>query len=117
MYGTLIDVRGGSRDAFAAIVRAAGAPQLDPLQVWEHWEAANIRRYLEPYRSYREICRASLAETFRHFGVRGDSELIQLYFEAFAGFKRFADVDPVLERLAPGAASPSSRTSMRTCSA
>jgi 2-haloacid dehalogenase len=101
VYGTLIDVRGGSREAFAAILRAAGAPQLDALEFWEHWEAANIRRYREPYRSYREICRASLAETFRHFGVRGDSELIQLYFAAFPGFKRFADVDPILERLAP----------------
>ena len=26
VYGTLVDVRGGSRDAFAAILRAVGAP-------------------------------------------------------------------------------------------
>src|SRR5207237_5046679 len=56
VYGTLVDVRGGSRDAFAAILRTAGAPQLDVLEFWEHWEAANIRRYWPPYRPYREIC-------------------------------------------------------------
>jgi len=103
VYGTLVDVRGGSRDAFAAILRAVGAPQIDALEFWEHWEAANIRRYRAPYTPYRDICRASLAETFQHFGVRGDPDLIQHYFEAFPRFRRFPDVDDTLARLSPRA--------------
>src|SRR5882762_1800890 len=99
VYGTLVDVRSGSRDAFAAILRAAGAPQLDALEFWEHWEAANIRRYWQPYRPYREICRASLDETFHHFGLRGDPDLIRHYFDAFPRFRRFDDVDETLDRL------------------
>jgi 2-haloacid dehalogenase len=101
VYGTLVDVRGGSRDAFATILAAAGAPELDALDFWERWEAANIRRYWEPYRPYREICRASLDETFRHFGVRGDPDLIHHYSHAFQSFRRFPDVDGVLDSLAP----------------
>ena len=100
VYGTLIDVRGGSRGAFATILAAAAAPHVDALEFWERWEAANIRRYWEPYRPYREICRASLQETFAQFGVRGDPALIQHYFDAFPSFTRFPDVDAVLERLA-----------------
>jgi 2-haloacid dehalogenase len=99
VYGTLVDVRGGSRDAFAAILRAVGAPQIDALEFWEHWESANIRRYRAPYTPYRDICRASLAETFEHFGVRGDADLIQHYFDAFPRFRRFPDVDETLARL------------------
>lgn len=100
VYGTLVDVRGGSRAAFAAILADVGAPHIDPLEFWEHWEAANIRRYLEPYRPYRAICRDSLADTFQHFGLHGDPGLIQRYFDAFPAFPRFADVDPVLDALA-----------------
>jgi 2-haloacid dehalogenase len=99
VYGTLVDVRAGSRDAFAAILRAVDAPQIDALQFWEHWEAANIRRYRAPYAPYREICRASLEETFQQFGVRGDPALIQHYFDAFPRFRRFPDVDDTLARL------------------
>ena len=100
VYGTLVDVRAGAREAFAAILREAGAAHVDALEFWEHWEAANIRRYWLPYRPYREICRASLEETFRRFGVRGDPELIGRYFDAFPRFRRFPDVDPTLDRLA-----------------
>ena len=94
-----MDVRGGSREAFAAILREAGAPSVDPLELWEYWEAANIRRYCQPYRTYREICRMSLDETLRHFGVHGDPDLIRHYFDAFPAFRRFPDVDEVLDRL------------------
>ncbi len=100
VYGTLVDVRGGSRDAFARILADAGADHLDPLDVWDQWEATNIRRYGQPYRPYKEICRESLAETFTRLGVRGDSSLIRHYFDAYPGFPRFADVDAVLDRLA-----------------
>ena len=70
VYGTLVDVRGGSRAAFGAILRETGASRIDALEFWEHWEAANIRGYWQAYRPYREICRASLDETFRHFGLQ-----------------------------------------------
>jgi len=100
VYGTLVDVRAGSHAAFADILSSVGASHLDPLEFWERWEAANIRRYWQPYRSYREICRDSLAETFAHFGIRGNAGLIQKYFDAFPTFSRFGDVDGVLDRLA-----------------
>jgi len=100
VYGTLIDVRAGSHAAFADILSSVGASHLDPLEFWERWETANVRRYWQPYRSYREICRDSLAETFADFGVSGDAGLIQKYFDAFPTFSRFGDVDGVLDRLA-----------------
>ncbi|HXG52374.1 MAG TPA: HAD family hydrolase [candidate division Zixibacteria bacterium] len=99
VYGTLVDVRAGSRAAFEAILAACGGRGVDPLEFWEHWEAGNIRRYREPYRSYREICRHSLAESFARFGLRGNPGEIDRYFSAFPSFSRFAEVDEVLERL------------------
>ena len=83
VYGTLMDSRGGSREAFETILRAAGGEHVDPMDFQDHWELANIRRYGEPYRSYKTICRDSLAETFAHFGLRGDPALIQVYFDAY----------------------------------
>ncbi len=100
VYGTLVDVRGGARAAFAEILAAVGADHLDPLDVGDQWEAANIRRYRQPYRSYKTICRESLAETFARFGVRGNPALIRHYFDAYPSFPRFPDVDAVLDRLA-----------------
>ena len=100
VYGTLIDSRGGSRQAFAAILSAAGGEHVDPMEFQDHWELANIRRYLEPYRSYKTICRDSLAETFARFGLRGDPALIRIYFDAYPSFVRFPDVDATLDRLA-----------------
>jgi 2-haloacid dehalogenase len=99
VYGTLVDVRGGSHAAFTTILREAGASHVDVQEFWEHWEAANIRRYWQPYRRYREICRASLDEAFRRFGVRGEPDLIAHYFDAFTRFRRFPDVDETLDRL------------------
>lgn len=99
VYGTLVDVREGARRVFAEIVKAGGGHYVDPLAVWEHWEQANIRRYRGPYRPYREICRESLAEALAHFGLDGDAGLIQKYFDAFPGFRRFSDVDAALDRL------------------
>jgi 2-haloacid dehalogenase len=102
VFGTLIDVRGGSRAAFERILAESGggAGQLAPLELWEQWEKANIRRYWErPYHSYREICRASLQEVFHQLHLTGDPDSIQLYFDAFAQFQRFPDVDEVLDAL------------------
>src|SRR5438477_13192169 len=60
---------------------------------------STARSWTCPYRPYREICRASLDETFQHFGLRGDPDLIRHYFDAFPRFRRFDDVDETLDRL------------------
>jgi 2-haloalkanoic acid dehalogenase type II len=102
VFGTLIDVRAGSRAAFARILTGLGgeAGQLGPLELWEQWEKANIQRYWDrPYHSYRDICRASLQEVFHKLRVKGDPDSIQLYFDAFTQFQRFPDVDEVLDAL------------------
>lgn len=99
VFGTLIDVRQGSYDAFATILKACGGGQVDVKAFWEDWEHANIRRYWEPYRPYREIVRDSLTETLAKFGLRGDPGLIGHYFEAFTRFQRFPDVNPVLDAI------------------
>jgi len=99
VFGTLVDVRQGSRAAFAAILARCGGGAVDPLQFWEHWEHGNMRRYWDPYRPYREICRQSLAASLEHFRLGGNPDLIELYFDAFASFPRFPDVDAVLDRL------------------
>ena len=70
VFGTLISVRASSYSAFERILADAGARHLDVKAFWEHWEHRNIAHYWDPYRSYREICELSLAETFAHFKVR-----------------------------------------------
>src|SRR6202035_1493902 len=45
------------------------------------------------------ICELSLAETFEHVGVAGDSRLIDRYFEAFSRFFLYDDVVRTLDRL------------------
>src|SRR2546425_5820009 len=52
VYGTLVDVRGGSREAFATILRETGASRIDALEFWEHWEAANIRGHWQAPRPH-----------------------------------------------------------------
>jgi 2-haloacid dehalogenase len=100
VFGTLINVREGSYDAFASILRDAGGAGVDGKAFWEHWEARNIAHYWEPYRRYRDICEISLAETFAHFGLHGDPGLITRYFDVFPRFALFPDVAPTLDRLA-----------------
>jgi len=100
VFGTLISVRDSSYGAFGRIAADAGARDLDVKAFWEHWEHRNIARYWDSYRSYREICELSLAETFEHFGVHGDSRLIEHYFEAFPSFFLYDDVVRTLDRLA-----------------
>jgi 2-haloacid dehalogenase len=99
VFGTLISVRDSSHGAFQRIAADAGARDLDIKAFWEHWEHRNIAHYWDPYRSYREICELSLAETFEHFGVHGDSRLIEHYFEAFPSFFLYDDVIRTLDRL------------------
>jgi 2-haloacid dehalogenase len=100
VFGTLVDVRAGSYDAFAGILREAGGSGIDAKAFWEHWEARNIAHYREPYRRYRDICELSLAETFAHFGLHGDANLIGRYFNAFPRFALYPDVAATLDRLA-----------------
>jgi 2-haloacid dehalogenase len=76
-----------------------GGGAVDVAEFWERWEAANIRRYVGPYRPYRDICRDSLAEAFAAFRLDGDPALIAYYFAAFPSFPRFPDVDETLDRL------------------
>jgi 2-haloacid dehalogenase len=99
VFGTLISVRDSSYGAFESILQDAGARHLDVKMFWEHWEQSNIAHYWQPYRSYREICELSLAETFAHFGIAGDSRLIERYFEAFPRFFLYDDVVRTLDRL------------------
>jgi 2-haloacid dehalogenase len=102
VFGTLISVRDSSYGAFERILADAGARHLDVKLFWEHWEHRNIARYWEPYRPYREICELSLAETFAHFGIAGDSRSIDRYFEAFPRFFLYDDVVRTLDRLSRG---------------
>jgi len=99
VFGTLISVRDSSYSAFEGILADAGAHHLDVKAFWEHWEHRNIAHYWKPYRSYREICELSLAETFAHFRVSGDGRLIERYFEAFPRFFLYDDVLRTLDRL------------------
>src|ERR1700759_784892 len=99
VFGTLISVRDSSYGAFERILADANAPQVDVKAFWEHWEHRNIAHYWDPYRSYREICELSLAETFAHFEVAGDSRLIDRYFDAFPRFFLYDDVVRTLDQL------------------
>ena len=99
VFGTLISVRDSSYGAFERILADVSALHLDVKAFWEHWEERNIAHYWEPYRSYRAICELSLAETFDHFGIAGDSRLIDRYFEAFPHFFLYDDVVRTLDQL------------------
>src|SRR5580704_15556121 len=100
VFGTLISVRDSSYGAFERILADVSALHLDVKAFWEHWEERNIAHYWGPYRSYRAICELSLAETFDHFGIAGDSRLIDRYFEAFSRFFLYDDVVRTLDHLA-----------------
>lgn len=99
VFGTLISVRESSYDAFERILRDVGARHVDVKLFWEHWEHRNIAHYWEPYRTYREICGISLSETLAHFGLPGETSLINHYFDAFPRFFLYDDVVRTLDRL------------------
>jgi 2-haloacid dehalogenase len=96
VFGTLISVREGSYAAFASILRDSNAAHVDVKTFWEYWEERNIAHYWEPYRPYKQICALSLAEAFTHFGIQGDSGLIDRYFDAFHDFTLYPDVLPTM---------------------
>jgi 2-haloacid dehalogenase len=99
VFGTLVSVRDSSYDAFARMLELAGAPHVEVTTFWEYWEHRNITHYWEPYRSYREICELSLAETFDHFEIHADASLIRHYFDAFPRFFLYDDVLSTLDRI------------------
>ena len=96
LFGTLLDVRGGSYAAFQSILDDCGGENVDVKLFWEDWEHRNIAQYWKPYRGYRAICRESLAQSFAHFGVAGDPDLIERYFAAFGNFPLYGDVERCL---------------------
>jgi 2-haloacid dehalogenase len=96
----LVDTSPANATAFRAIIEAAGASNVDPITFYQFWEAQNIIHYGESYRSYKEICRISLQESFEKFGIGGDAgDLIERYFALFAEMELYPDVLPTLERL------------------
>lgn len=101
VFGTLLDVRAGTYAAFERILARANAKHLDVKAFWEAWEHANIKRYREPYRSYKTICADSLAETLAHHGCDAGQApaLIQEYFACFAGLPLYPDVADTFARL------------------
>jgi 2-haloacid dehalogenase len=99
VFGTLISVRQSSYGAFERILVDSNARHIDVKAFWEHWEHRNIAHYWDPYRSYREICELSLAETFADFKTPGNSRLIDRYFDAFPSFVLYDDVLRTLDQL------------------
>jgi len=99
VFGTLINVREGSYEAFRSILRDCGQSDIDVAAFWEYWEERNIAHYWEPYRPYKEICALSLREAFAHFKVAGNASAISRYFDAFSYFKLYPDVPSTLASL------------------
>jgi 2-haloalkanoic acid dehalogenase type II len=100
VYGTLVNTPPANAKAFRTIVEESGASHVDPMAVYQFWEARNIAHYGEPYHSYKEICRISLEEAFREFGISGGTgDLIERYFAIFAEMELYPDVLPTLEKL------------------
>src|SRR5271169_1970321 len=100
VYGTLVNTPPANAKAFRIIVEESGASHVDPMAVHQFWEARNIAHYGEPYHSYKEICRISLEEAFREFGISGGTgDLIERYFAIFAEMEPYPDVLPTLEKL------------------
>jgi 2-haloacid dehalogenase len=100
VFGTLVDVRGGTYAAFQTILADCGGPHIDVADLWEHWEERNIAHYWEPYRPYRDICTLSLRETLAHFRLPPRADLIERYFQSFARLALFPDVAATLATLA-----------------
>src|SRR6516165_3345902 len=80
VYGTLINTPPANLQALRSILHEASETNVDPMEFYSFWEQRNVAHYMEPYRSYKEICQLSLSEAFRRFGVSsGREELIARY--------------------------------------
>lgn len=101
VYGTLVNTPPANLKAFQAILADAGRSELDPREFYSFWEQRNIVHYHEPYRTYKDICRLSLLESYERFGVAaGREEAIEQYFECFSSMELYPDVRPTLDALA-----------------
>jgi len=101
VYGTLINTPPSNLEVFRSILVEASATNLDPETFGAFWEQRNIFHYSEEYRSYKEICRLSLADAFRHFGLSaGREDSINRYFECLPSMRLYPDVVPTLDALA-----------------
>jgi 2-haloacid dehalogenase len=99
VFGTLVNVRESSYEAFRSILSEFGRPDVDVRAFWEYWEERNIAHYWETYRPYKEICALSLGEAFARFGVSGNPAAISRYFDTFAEFQLYPNVLSTLESL------------------
>jgi 2-haloacid dehalogenase len=103
VFGTLVNTPPANLAAFRAILADAGRPDLDPKAVYAFWEQRNIAHYYEPYRTYKDICRLSLAEAYEKFGVAtGREAAIQRFFDCFSTMELYPDALPTLDVLARG---------------
>lgn len=101
VYGTLINTPPSNLQAFRSILLDAFETSLDPMAFYSFWEQRNVVHYREPYQSYKDICRLSLAEAFRHFGISAGREgSISRYFDCFSSMRLYPDVSPTLDALA-----------------
>ena len=100
VYGTLVNTPPANAKAFQAILKDAGATNIDPVAFYNFWEGRNIAQYREPYRSYKAICRTSLEDAFAHFKVPdADPSFIEHFFAVCREMQLYPDVLPTLERL------------------
>ena len=100
VYGTLVNTPPANAKAFRTILSHAGAANIDPLAFYNFWESRNIAHYMEPYRSYKAICRTSLEEAFAHFKIYGaHPSLIEHFFAVCKEMQLYPDVLPTLEAL------------------
>src|ERR1700742_3922728 len=101
VYGTLINTPPANLRAFQTILADAGRSDLDPEAFYSFWEQRNIVHYSEPYRTYKDICRVSLAEAYGHFGITtGKDDAINRYFDCFPSMRLYPDARPTLDALA-----------------
>lgn len=100
-YGTLIDWETGIHQVFRELTRRYRL-DAEPDRIFELWEPIQFRMIQEPYRTYREILRASLLETLREVGgkdVHEMSDAGDLLAERFPAWKPFPEVPQALRRL------------------
>ena len=100
-YGTLIDWESGIHRVFRELRRHYRL-DAEPDRVFELWESIQFRMIQEPYRTYREILRASLLESLREVGGEDFHEMSEagdLLAGRLPAWKPFREVPEALRRL------------------
>jgi len=69
VFGTLIDTRFGTYSAYRSILDDAGGREMEMRPFWSFWQERVVARYVEPYKSYKEICRLAFEESLIKFGL------------------------------------------------